>query len=109
MIHVIAHGRKNHARVDYMTEAHIHGGGPARFKGGPITNLYQAGAERNIATFHEQVVMGDFANHTVRRSIDGCLACILGREAAARGTELTMEQLLNENRRLEVDLTGLKS
>jgi hypothetical protein len=44
-----------------------------------------------------------------RRPIDGCLACILGREAAARGTELTMEQVLKENRKLEVDLTGLKA
>ena len=29
--------------------------------------------------------------------------------AAARGTELTMEQLLKENRKLEPDLTGLKA
>jgi len=44
----------------------------------------------------------------VRRAVDGCLTCILGREAAARGGILTMEQLLTENRRLEVDLKGLK-
>jgi hypothetical protein len=45
----------------------------------------------------------------VERSIDGCLACILGREAAARGQELTMEQLLKENKKKPVDLTGLKA
>lgn len=43
------------------------------------------------------------------RSIDGCLACILGREAAERGIDLNMEQVLKENRKLEVDLTGLKA
>jgi hypothetical protein len=41
--------------------------------------------------------------------VDGCLARILGREAAARGTELTMEQLLKENHTLQPDLTGLKA
>ena len=46
---------------------------------------------------------------TVRRSVDGCLACILGREAADRGVELTMEQILQENRKLEVNLEGLKA
>jgi hypothetical protein len=37
------------------------------------------------------------------------LTCILGKEAAARGTRLTMEQILAENKRLEVDLAGLKT
>jgi len=59
--------------------------------------------------FHQQVSGGDFTNATVRRAVDGCLACILGREAAARGVILTMEQLLKENRRLEVNLEGLKA
>jgi hypothetical protein len=37
------------------------------------------------------------------------LACILGREAALRNDRFNMEQLLKENKRLEVDLRGLKS
>jgi hypothetical protein len=45
----------------------------------------------------------------VRRSVDGALATVLGREAAARQTRLTMDQLLKENKRLEIDLTGLKT
>jgi hypothetical protein len=80
---------------------------PAR--GGKIENLYTQGAVRNIATFHHNVTGGVFTNDTVRRSVDGCLARILGREAAARGTELTMEQLLKENHKLQPDLTGLKA
>ncbi|MCU0781563.1 MAG: hypothetical protein MUF04_10750, partial [Akkermansiaceae bacterium] len=108
-IQVVAHGQKGHGLVNYGKEAYLHGAGELRFKGGTVENLYKQGAVRNIATFHQQVTGGIFANDTVRRSIDGCLACILGREAAARGTELTMEQILQENRRLEVDLTGLKA
>lgn len=108
-IQAVAHGRKGHAQVDYYSEAYLHGAGELRFKGGKIENLYTQGAVRNIATFHQQVAGGIFTNETVRRAIDGCLACILGREAAARGQELTMEQLLKENQELPVDLTGLKA
>jgi len=37
------------------------------------------------------------------------LTCVLGREAAARRTKLTMAEVLKENKRLEVDLKGLKA
>jgi hypothetical protein len=108
-LRVVAHGRNGHAQVDYEKEAYLHGAGTLRYKGGPVANLNASGAVRNIATFHQQVIGGIFTNDTVRRAIDGCLACILGREAAARGQELTMEQLLKENQKLPVDLTGLKA
>jgi len=90
-------------------------GGKAFFKSaedgysGQVDNLYEAGAVRNIATFYADVVAGRFENTTVRRSVDGALATILAREAGVRRTRLTMQDLLKENRRLEVDLRGLKS
>jgi myo-inositol 2-dehydrogenase/D-chiro-inositol 1-dehydrogenase len=107
-IRVIAHGANTHGQVDYYKEGFVLGGGELRFKGA-VENLYAQGAVRNIATFHQNVSNGVFTNDTVRRSVDGCLACVLGREAAARGAELTMEQLLKENRKLQTDLTGLKA
>ena len=72
-------------------------------------NLYEAGAVRNIATFYDDVVAGRHENPTVRRSVDGALTTILAREAGRRKTRLTMEELLRENARLEVDLKGLKA
>jgi hypothetical protein len=36
-------------------------------------------------------------------------ACILGREAAKRNTRLTWDELIEENEKVEVDLTGLKA
>ncbi|MCX6867211.1 MAG: hypothetical protein NTV46_13515, partial [Verrucomicrobia bacterium] len=66
-------------------------------------------ATRNIASFHQQITNGNFANDTVRRAVDGCLACILGREAAERHGSMTMEALLKENKRLNVNLEGLKA
>jgi predicted dehydrogenase len=74
-----------------------------------VVNLYEAGASRNIATFYQQVTEGRFENSTVRRAVDGVLACILGREAAARHERLTMTKIIRENKKLTVDLTGLHS
>lgn len=74
---------------------------------GEVENLYEAGAVRNIATFYRNVTEERFGNETVPRSIDGALACVLGREAAERRQRLTMEQVIKENRKLRVDLTGL--
>jgi len=89
--------------------------GQAQFKSyddgykGTVDNLYEAGVVRNIETFHQLVTTGNFKNENVKRAVDGALACVLGREAAARNQRLTMDQLINENKRLEVDLTGLKT
>ncbi|MCH7227038.1 Gfo/Idh/MocA family protein [Haloferula sp. A504] len=108
-IKVIVQSAKAHCQINYGNESFLHGPGELRFKGGKVTNLYRDGANRNIATFHRQITEGIFSNETVPRAIDGCLTCILGREAAERGIDLTMEQLLQENKKLEVDLKGLKT
>ena len=77
--------------------------------GGTLEYLYEAGAVRNMATIYKNLTEGHIENDTVPRSVDGALTCILGREAAARHIRLTMNQLLIENKKLEMDLTGLKS
>ena len=101
------HGLEANALVNYWGKAYVRGG-KKHYGGGTVENLYQAGAERNIARFHREVVEGRFENDTCQRAVDGVLTCILGREAAARRERLTMDQLIKENRRLEVDLSGLK-
>jgi len=102
------HGPLANALVNYWGKAYVRGG-PKHYPGGPVENLYLAGAVRNIAAFHENIAAGRFDNPTVRRAVDGALTCILGREAAARHTRLTMDDLLKENNRLDVDLAGLKA
>jgi myo-inositol 2-dehydrogenase / D-chiro-inositol 1-dehydrogenase len=76
---------------------------------GQVENLYEAGAVRNIATFYRDIISGNCENPTVSRAVDGALTTILGREAAALHARLTLAELLKENKRLEVDLRGLKS
>jgi predicted dehydrogenase len=102
------YGQTANALVNYWGKAYVRGG-QMHFPGGQVENLYAAGAVRNIAAFHQNVCEGRFENETARRAVDGALVCILGREAAARRTRLTMDELLKENKRLEVDLTGLKA
>ena len=102
------YGPAANAQISYWGKAFVRGG-PKHYGGGQVASLYQAGAQRNIAAFHDAIAQGRFDNPTVRRAVDGALTCILGREAAARHVRLTMDELLEENKRLEVDLSGLKA
>jgi predicted dehydrogenase len=101
-------GRDASARVSYWGKAYVRGGAQ-HLGGGPIENLYEAGAVRNIAAFYDDVTQGRFANETVQRAVDSALVCILGREAAARRKKLTLAEVIRKNRRLEADLRGLKT
>jgi predicted dehydrogenase len=100
-------GRDGYAQFGYGGKATIRSSEDA-FEGESV-NLYEAGAVRNIATFYEDVVAGRHTNPTVTRSVDGVLTTMLTREAGLRRTRMTMEELLRENARLEVDLRGLKA
>jgi predicted dehydrogenase len=101
------HGTLASAQLSYWGKSFLRGG-PKHYGGGEVASLYDQGAIRNIAEFYRAIVEGRYDNPTVQRAVDGTLTAILGREAAARRTRLTMEKLLKENKRLEVDLSGLK-
>ena len=83
--------------------------GPQHYPGGTIDNLYQAGAARNIAAFHQNVTQGDSTNKTVPMAIHSCLATIMAREACLAKGRVTMEDILKSKRKLDVDLSGLKT
>ena len=95
--------------------AHIQYGGKVYVRGGPqhfsgaCGGVYDEGVTRNIAQFYKNITQGNHENPSVQRAVDGTLTAILGREAAARGKYLTMDDLIKENKRLEVDLKGLKA
>ena len=102
------YGQSANAMINYWGKAFVKGGDKP-YEGGDVTDLYESGANRNIAAFHAAITEGRFDNPTYQRAVDGALACILGREASSRRVRLTMDDLVRENRRLEVDLTGLKA
>lgn len=93
-------------KIGYGGRALIRGG-KLHYPGGTIDNLYKAGAVRNIATFHDNVLAGDCSNDTVPMAIDSCLTTILGREAGLRKNRMTMAELIRSNRALKVNLDGL--
>ncbi len=108
VLHCEFYSATGHATVTYWQDAHFHvrGQKPLTAK---VVDLYPAGAKRNIATFYEDIMAKNFENSTVPRAVDGCLMCLLGREAALRRERLTMERLLQENKQIELDLRGLKT
>ncbi|MCX5647966.1 MAG: Gfo/Idh/MocA family oxidoreductase [Planctomycetota bacterium] len=96
------------AHLGYGGKVYVRGG-EKHFVGDVSGSIYNDGAERNVADFHRNITEGRFENTTAKRAVDGHLTAILGREAAARRRYLTMDELLKENKRLEVDLAGLKA
>ena len=100
-------GQSATAHIQYGGKVYVRGG-PKHYVGSCSAGIYEQGAVRNIAAFYRDIVEGHFENATVQRAVDGTLTAILGREAAARRRYLTMEELLQENKKLEVDLKGLK-
>lgn len=96
------------ALVSYRGKSYLRGG-PKHYGGGEVVSLYDQGAIRNIATFYDHIVQGRFENSTAQQAGDDTLTAVLGREASARRCCLTMDELLTENKKLEFDLTGLKT
>jgi predicted dehydrogenase len=78
------------------------------YRGGDTSAIYQEGASRNIAAFHEAIQRGDHANATVGESVRSNLVTILGRTSAYAGRLVTWDEVLRSNERLEADLSGLK-
>ena len=95
------------AQITYSGKSFLLGG-DQHYGGGEVKNLYPAGAQRNVNTFYELVTQSQCANETAQRAVDGTLTALLGREAATRRTKLTMDELIKENRKLELDTKDLK-
>lgn len=103
-----AQGTDGYLETGYTGRVRILGN-KGGYRGGDVENLYPRGAERNIDTFHKSIVNSIYDNPTLQPSVNSTLATILGREAAIRNTKLTWDQVLRENKGLQVDLTGLKA
>jgi predicted dehydrogenase len=99
-------GMQATAHLQYGGKNYVRGG--AQHYSGTSGDLFQQGVVQNIAAFHRNIVEGHHENLSAQRAVDGTLTAILGREAAARRCYLTMDELIKENKRLDVNLQGLK-
>jgi myo-inositol 2-dehydrogenase/D-chiro-inositol 1-dehydrogenase len=89
----------------YFGSVSIQGNKP--YQGGPMNNLFTEGVVRNIAEFHDDVTQARYANPTVAQSVRSNLTTILGRTAAYRRDQVTWQEMLKANEKLEFDLKGL--
>jgi predicted dehydrogenase len=101
------YGDKASAYLSYATGKVFVRGGDKHHVADVSKGIYNEGAAANVAQFYTNIVDKKFGNETVPRAILGHLTCILGREASARGCRLTLDELIKENKKLTVDLTGL--
>ena len=104
----LAYGQYGYTETNYAGKVLIRGN-KGGYRGGEVKSLYGDGIKRNLDTFHNSIVNGIYDNPTVQPSIDSTLATILGREAAGRNTKVTWDEMIGENKKLEIDLTGLRA
>ncbi len=101
-------GPKGTIDTHYGGTVVIRGLGGGSYKGGNTGNIYSDGAVRNIADFHANVMKKDFSNATVAPSVRSNLTTILGRTAAYKKAEVSWDEMLRANEKLDFDTTGLK-
>jgi predicted dehydrogenase len=94
------------ADTHYFGAVSIAGDNP--YKGGNHPNLYTDGAIWNIKEFQRMIAEGDSSNPTVAPSVRSNLTCILGREAARARREVTWEEILKANEKVDGKLAGLE-
>ncbi|MBT3201181.1 MAG: Gfo/Idh/MocA family oxidoreductase [Phycisphaerales bacterium] len=103
----MAHCQRGYLDTQYAGLVKMMGKG-VTFNGGKVVSLYGQGAKRNIATFHESITKGDCSNPTVKPSVDATLTTILGRQAALKKGTVTWDEMIKANKKVPVDLSGLK-
>jgi len=79
------------------------------YRGGKSPGIYKDGAVANIATFHKDILEGNYANPTVEPSVRSNLITILGRTAAYTGEKVMWANLVKSTEKLEANLKSLKS
>jgi hypothetical protein len=100
-------GMQATAHLQYGGKNYVRGG--TKHYSGTSGDLFTEGVVKNIAAFHRNILEGHHENPSAQRAVDGTLTAILGREAAARRCSLSMADLIKENKRLTVNLEGMKA
>lgn len=73
------------------------------WRGGVTDQIYQAGAIENIKDFHASIMSGDYLNN-IDESARSTLTCILGRMAAYGKREVTWDEMIASNERIDAHL-----
>ena len=102
-----AYGQYGYMETGYEGKTWIRGnrGG---YRGGDVVDLYVQGIKRNVDTFRKSITDKVYDNPTVEPSVTSTLATMLGRQASRKNRILTWDQMIAENEKIEINLTGLK-
>jgi len=103
----VAYGEYGYAETTYNGKAWVRGN-KGGYRGGEVKDLYVAGISRNLDKFEKCIREGIYDNSTVETSVNSTLATILGREAGKKNAIMTWDEMIRENKKIELDLTGLK-
>jgi len=104
----IMYGTVGALDTHYGGKVAIRGNTP--YKGGETKEIYWGGASKNIADFYDNITKGRYANTTVASSVRSILTSILGRMAAYNRREVSWNEMMKANEKLEVDfLKDLKA
>ena len=102
------YGTAGAIETHYGGEVGIRGATP--YKGGETSDIYWGGASKNIADFYNNIMNSRYGNATVQASVRSTLTSILGREAAYRRREVTWDEMIKANEKLDADfLKDLKA
>lgn len=102
-------GTKGLIDTDYFGEVFLKKGKDQEDKEGvKMDELYTKGAVANIKEFQRCIEEKDYAQKTVKPSVESNLAAILGREAAYARTTMTWDELLKANKKIPLKTEGLK-
>jgi len=85
----------------YGGKVEITGDNP--YPGGDTAKIYSEGAITNVKAFVESIKTGKLINNGISGA-ESTLTSILGREAAYRQTEVTWDEMIRENKKLETRL-----
>jgi predicted dehydrogenase len=83
--------------------------GEVPYAGGNMGNLFTSGVVNNIAEFHKSIIEGKYDNTTAAPSVRSNLTTILGRTACYKKAEVTWDDMMKANEKLEFDLKALKA
>ena len=78
------------------------------YRGGKTPEIYQQGAVNNIAAFHRNITNKNFTNPTVAPSVRSTLVTILGRTAAYQGEQISWDEIVKSDERMQPNLKGLQ-
>lgn len=83
--------------------------GENSYRGGKTPQIYYEGAAQNVKTFYDNIVGKKYDNPTVAPSVASNRITILGRTAAYENRQVSWEENLRSESRMEPDLKGLKA